>query len=46
MNVNTGAIIAMGSYPNYDPNDFILANYGSEQAQEPVKWYLGIDEYE
>ena len=46
MNVNTGAIIAMGSYPNYDPNDFILANYGSEQAKEQVKWYLGIDEYE
>ena len=31
MNVNTGAVIAMGSYPNYDPNDFILQNYGSEQ---------------
>ncbi len=46
MNVNTGAIIAMGSYPNYDPNDFILANYGSEQAKEQVKWYLGVDEYE
>jgi len=46
MNVNTGAIIAMGSYPNYDPNDFILANYGDEQAQEQVKYYLGIDEYQ
>ena len=37
MNVNTGAVIAMGSYPNYDPNDFILANYGDEQAKEQVK---------
>jgi penicillin-binding protein 2 len=46
MDVNTGAILAMGSYPNYDPNDFILANYGDEQAAEQVKYYLGIDEYE
>jgi penicillin-binding protein 2 len=46
MNVNTGAVIAMGSYPNYDPNDFILANYGDEQAQEQVKYYLGVDEYQ
>jgi len=46
MDVNTGAVIAMGSYPNYDPNDFILANYGDEQAAEQVKYYLGIDEYE
>ena len=46
MNVNTGAIVAMGSYPNYDPNDFILQNYGSEQAKEQVKWYLGVDAYE
>ncbi len=46
MNVNTGAVIAMGSYPIYDPNDFILANYGDKQAQEQVKYYLGVDEYE
>ena len=46
MNVNTGAIVAMGSYPNYDPNDFILQNYGSEQAKEQVQWYLGVDAYE
>ena len=45
MNVNTGAILAMGSYPNYDPNDFILANYGDAQAAEQVKYYLGLDEY-
>ncbi|MBR3461849.1 MAG: hypothetical protein K5875_09890 [Saccharofermentans sp.] len=46
MNVNTGAVIAMASYPNYDPNDFILANYGDEQAKEQVKYYLGVDEYQ
>ena len=46
MNVNTGAVIAMGSYPNYDPNDFILQNYGDEQAKAQVKYYLGLDEYE
>ncbi|MBR4556667.1 MAG: hypothetical protein IKO15_04210 [Clostridiales bacterium] len=46
MNVNTGAVIAMGSYPSYDPNDFILANYGDEQAAVQVKYYLGIDEYQ
>ena len=45
MNVKTGAILAMGSYPNYDPNDFILANYGDPQAAEQVKYYLGMDEY-
>ncbi|MBR3143088.1 MAG: hypothetical protein IKF09_08095 [Clostridiales bacterium] len=46
MNVNTGAVIAMGSYPNYDPNDFILQNYGDEQAKEQVKYYLGLDQYQ
>ena len=46
MDVNTGAVLAMGSYPNYDPNDFILANYNDPQAMEQVKYYLGIDEYE
>ena len=46
MKVDTGAVLAMGSYPNYDPNDFILANYDDPQAQEQVKYYLGIDEYE
>ena len=46
MDVNTGAIIAMGSYPNFDPNDFILSMYGDKQAEEQLKYYLGIDEYE
>ncbi|SCW27256.1 penicillin-binding protein 2 [Ruminococcaceae bacterium YRB3002] len=46
MKVDTGAVLAMGSYPNFDPNDFILANYDDPQAKEQVKYYLGIDEYE
>ncbi|MBR2523636.1 MAG: hypothetical protein IKE53_04265 [Clostridiales bacterium] len=46
MNVHSGAVLAIGSYPNFDPNDFILANYDDPQAKEQVKYYLGIDEYE
>ena len=45
MDVQKGAVLAMGSYPNYDPNDFLLATYGDKQAQEQVKYYLGVDEY-
>lgn len=46
MDVNTGALIGMGSYPNFDPNDFVLSMYGDAQAEEQVKYYLGLDEYE
>ena len=46
MNCNTGAVLAMGSYPNYDPNDFVLAMTGDEQAEEQLEYYLGLNEYE
>lgn len=45
MNVNNGEIIGMGSYPDFDPNDFILAMEGDPQAKEQVEYYLGIGEY-
>ncbi|NLT12272.1 MAG: hypothetical protein GXY06_07675 [Clostridiaceae bacterium] len=46
LDVKTGAILGMGSYPDYDPNDFILAMEGDAQANEQIKYYLGIDGYE
>ena len=46
MNVKTGEVLAMGSYPDYDPNDFVLSMEGDIQAKEQVKYYLGIDEYQ
>lgn len=46
MNVHSGAILASGSYPNFDPNDFVLSMYGDPQAEEQLEYYLGINEYE
>ena len=45
MDVNTGAVLALGSYPNYDPKDFILKAYKDPQAEEQVKYYLGVGQY-
>lgn len=39
LDVRTGAVLAMVSYPSYDPNDFILRRY-DEQAAERVEQYL------
>lgn len=46
MDVNSGAVLAMGSYPNFDPNDFVLSMYGDERAEEQLEYYLGLGEYE
>lgn len=46
MNVKTGAVLAMCSYPDFDPNDFVLSMEGDAQAKEQIKYYLGIDEYQ
>ena len=45
MNVKTGAVLAMCSYPDFDPNDFVLSMEGDAQAKEQVRYYLGIDQY-
>ncbi|MBN1891524.1 MAG: hypothetical protein JW780_01990 [Clostridiales bacterium] len=45
MNVHDGSIIAMGSYPDFDPSDFVLAMEGDLQAKEQVEYYLGVEEY-
>ncbi len=45
MDVHTGAIISMVSYPNFDPMDFVLSMEGDEQAKEQVKYYLGLGDY-
>ncbi|MBQ0012038.1 MAG: hypothetical protein KBT07_04965 [Clostridiales bacterium] len=46
MNVKNGEIIAMGSYPDFDPNDFMLSMEGDAQAKAQVKYYLGVGEYQ
>ncbi len=46
MDVRSGGVLAMGSYPNFDPNDFMLAMYGDVQAEEQLEYYLGLNEYE
>ena len=45
LDVETGEILAMVSYPNFDPSDFMLSMEGDLQAAEQVKYYLGIGDY-
>jgi len=46
LDVKTGDILAMVSYPNFDPSDFVLSMEGDTQAAEQVKYYLGVGKYE
>ncbi len=45
LDVKTGGILAMVSYPNFDPSDFVLAMEDDAQAAEQVKYYLGLGDY-
>ena len=45
LNVKNGEILAMNSYPDFDPNDFVLAIEGDAQAKEQLEYYLGVGEY-
>ncbi len=45
LNVKTGEILTMVSYPNFDPMDFVLTMEDDAQATEQVKYYLGLGDY-
>jgi len=45
LDVKTGGILTMISYPNFDPSDFVLAMEGDAQAKEQIKYYLGLGDY-
>jgi len=45
LDVKSGAILTMVSYPNFDPSDFVLAMEGDAQAKEQIKYYLGLGDY-
>ncbi len=42
IDVNTGAVLAMASYPGYDPNDFLIQSW-DEDAADRVQTYLSDD---
>lgn len=46
MDVRNGEILGLGSYPDFDPNDFILAMEGDPEAKEQVEYYLGVGKYQ
>lgn len=46
LDVHNGAVIAMGSYPDFDPSHFVLSMENDRQAEEQVEYYLGVGEYE
>ncbi len=43
LDVNTGAVLTMVSFPNYDPNDFVLSMEGDEDAEAMLEYYLDND---
>lgn len=45
LDVKTGEILTMVSYPNFDPMDFVLTMDGDARAQEQVNYYLGLGDY-
>ena len=45
LDVKTGEILTMVSYPNFDPMDFVLTMEGDAQAHEQVNYYLGLGDY-
>lgn len=45
IDVKTGGILSMISYPNFDPSDFVLAMEDDAQAKEQIKYYLGLGDY-
>ena len=42
LNAKNGEILAMSSYPDYDPQDFILAMQGDASVQPKLNYYMSI----
>ncbi len=43
MNPNTGAVLAMASYPNYNPNDWAAGRLDDENLR--IKYLIGSEQY-